>query len=144
MRKKILFLIPNLKHGGAEKVLVNLVNNLDKEKYDITVQTLFDVGVHKAALLPHIRYKSVFSKEFRGNNRFFQLFPASFLWKRMIKEHYDIAVSYLEGPTSRILSGCTDLGTKKAAWLHIELNTPALASLRLPLCEGSQGGIRIL
>ena len=26
--KKILFFIPNLMHGGAEKVLVNLVNNL--------------------------------------------------------------------------------------------------------------------
>ena len=33
---KVLFFIPNLMHGGAEKVLVNLVNNLDKNKYDIT------------------------------------------------------------------------------------------------------------
>mgnify|MGYP001028934345 FL=1 len=32
--KKILFFIPNLMHGGAEKVLVNLVNNLDKNKYN--------------------------------------------------------------------------------------------------------------
>ena len=30
--KKVLFFIPNLMHGGAEKVLVNLVNNLDKNK----------------------------------------------------------------------------------------------------------------
>ena len=30
--KKILFLIPTLAHGGAEKVLVNLANNLDQEK----------------------------------------------------------------------------------------------------------------
>ena len=34
-------------HGGAEKVLLNLVNNMDYEKFDITVQTLFDVGVNK-------------------------------------------------------------------------------------------------
>ena len=27
--KKVLFFIPNLMHGGAEKVLVNLLNNLD-------------------------------------------------------------------------------------------------------------------
>ena len=93
MAKKILFLIPNLKHGGAEKVLVNLVNNLDPQKFDITVQTIFDVGVHKGALRPHIKYRSVFKIEFRGNNRFFQLFPSEFLWRHMIKEHYDIAVS---------------------------------------------------
>lgn len=129
MAKKVLFLIPNLKHGGAEKVLVNLVNNLNPEKYEVTVQTLFDVGVHKDALLPHIRYRSVFRREFRGNNRLLQLFPAKFLWDRFVKERYDIAVSYLEGPTSRILSGCTDPTTKRVAWLHIELNTPKLASL---------------
>ena len=129
MAKKIIFLIPNLKHGGAEKVLVNLVNNLDPTVFDTTVHTLFDVGVHKSALKPHIKYTSSFKREFRGNNRFFQLFSPEFLWKYMFKEHYDIAVSYLEGPTSRILSGCTNANTKRIAWLHIELDSPKLASL---------------
>lgn len=127
--KRVLFLIPNLKHGGAEKVLVNLANNLDRTKYHVTVQTLFDVGVNKEALQPHVRYKTVFKREFRGNNRFFQLFSPQFLWKRLVQEHYDIAISYLEGPTSRILSGCEDPNTRRIAWLHIELNTPKLAAL---------------
>ena len=35
--KKILFLIHDLHQGGAEKVLVNLVNNMDSNKFDITV-----------------------------------------------------------------------------------------------------------
>ena len=104
MKKKVLFLIPNLMHGGAEKVLVNLVNNLSQDKYDITVQTLFDVGVHKKALKPHIRYRSVFPREFRGNNRLLQLFPAKLLWKWMVREHYDVAVSYLEGHRSWVLA----------------------------------------
>ena len=47
---KVLFLIPNLAHGGAEKVLVNLANNMDKTKFDVTVQTLFDVGVNRQYL----------------------------------------------------------------------------------------------
>lgn len=50
MKTKILFLIHDLAHGGAEKVLVNLVNNMDKTKYDITVMTLFDVGVNRQYL----------------------------------------------------------------------------------------------
>ena len=45
MKKKLLFLIHTLGGGGAEKALVNLVNNLDSSKYDITVETLFDDGV---------------------------------------------------------------------------------------------------
>ena len=33
---KVLFLIHDLMHGGAEKVLLNLVNNMDHEKFDGT------------------------------------------------------------------------------------------------------------
>ena len=44
--KKILFLIHDLGHGGAEKVLVNLVNNMDRTKFDITVMALFGGGVN--------------------------------------------------------------------------------------------------
>lgn len=127
--KKILFLIPNLKHGGAEKVLVNLVNNLDPAKYDITVQVLFDVGVHKTSLKPHIHYRAVLPFQFRGNTTLFKLFSPKLLWKWMVKEHYDVAVSYLEGPTSRILGGCPDTDTKKIAWVHIELNSPKDAAI---------------
>lgn len=128
MKKKIIFLIPNLKHGGAEKVLVNLVNNMDREKYDITVQTLFDIGVHKKNLLPHIIYRAFLKNEFRGNSYLFRCFSPQFWWKRIVKGHYDIAVSYLEGSTTRILSGCTDSGTKLVSWIHIELSTIQLAA----------------
>ena len=37
---KILFFIETLNGGGAEKVLQNLVNAMDKSEFDITVQTL--------------------------------------------------------------------------------------------------------
>ena len=43
--KKVLFVIHDLGQGGAEKVLVNLVNNMDRSKFDITVQVLFKGGV---------------------------------------------------------------------------------------------------
>ena len=77
--KKVLFFIPNLIHGGAEKVLVNLVNNLDKKKYDITLQTIFDVGVNKQYLDKNIKYTFVFKKLFRGSTTIFKLFSPKFL-----------------------------------------------------------------
>ena len=55
--KKILFAIPTLGGGGAERVLVNLVNSLDNSKYEITVFALFDGGVNKQYLNSNIRYK---------------------------------------------------------------------------------------
>ena len=128
MKKKILFLIPNLKHGGAEKVLVNLVNNMDGEKYDITVQTLFDVGVHRGALREHVRYLPGWKYQPRGNTYLLKLFSPKKLYRFLVKEHYDVVVSYLEGVTSRIVSGCTDPGTKKIAWIHTEMSSPEVAS----------------
>lgn len=119
--KKILFFIPNLMHGGAEKVLVNLVNNLDKNKYDITLQTIFDVGVNKQYLNKDINYKYIFKKLFRGSTTMFKLFSPKFLYKNLIKDEYDVVVSYLEGPTARIISGCP-YDSKKVSWIHIEMN----------------------
>lgn len=119
--KKVLFFIPNLMHGGAEKVLVNLVNNLDRNKYDITLQTIFDEGVNKKYLKKDVKYKYVFKKLFRGSTTLFKLFSPKFLYKKMIKDEYDIVISYLEGPTARIISGCP-YNSKKISWIHIELN----------------------
>lgn len=119
--KKILFFIPNLMHGGAEKVLVNLVNNLDRDKYDITLQTIFDVGVNKQYLNKDIKYKYVFKKLFRGSTTIFKLFSPQILYKYIIKDEYDIVISYLEGPTARIISGCP-YDSKKISWIHIEMN----------------------
>ena len=45
--KKLLFFIPDLSYGGAEKVLVNLMNNLNRSKYDISLLTIFDEGINK-------------------------------------------------------------------------------------------------
>ncbi|MGK0724363.1 glycosyltransferase [Aerococcus urinaeequi] len=116
--KKILFFIPTLGGGGAEKVLVNLVNNMDTSKFDITVLTLFDSGNNKKNLLPHIKYEYVFKSLFKGNIHLFKLFTPNFLAKKFIKEEYDIAVSYLEGPTTRIISGINNKNTKKISWIH--------------------------
>ena len=119
--KKILFFIPNLMHGGAEKVLVNLVNNLDRDKYDITLQTIFDVGINKQYLKEDINYKYVFKRLFRGSTTIFKWFSPEFLYKHLIKAEYDIVISYLEGPTARIISGCPN-DSKKISWIHIEMN----------------------
>ena len=116
--KKVLFLIHDLGPGGAEKVLVNLVNHMDRTKYDITVMSLFDVGVNRQFLAPHIRYRYCFRKMFRGNSHLMKLLSPRQLHKWLIKEHYDMEASYLEGPSARIVSGSTDPGTKTLGWIH--------------------------
>lgn len=125
-KKKLLFVIPNLKHGGAEKVLVNLVNNLNPDKYDISLFSIFDVGVNKQFLKPHIHYRYFFKYLFRGNVTLFNLFSPEFLYKRIIKHRYDIVISYLEGPATRIVSACPYTGSKKIAWVHTDFENESI------------------
>lgn len=120
---KVLFLIHDLGQGGAEKVLVNLVNNLDRSRFDISVISLFGGGVNEQFLKKDIHYRTVCSKEIPGNSKWMKLFSPKQLHSMCIKEHYDIEISYLEGPSARIISGCPDENTKLVSWIHVEQHT---------------------
>jgi len=118
--KKILFIIHDLGHGGAEKVLVNLVNNMDRTKFEITVIALFGGGVNEQFLAEHIRLIVCHKKAIRGNSHIMKLFTPKQLYRYYIKDRYDIVISYLEGPSARIVSGCDDPDTKMVSWIHIQ------------------------
>ena len=113
-------------------MLVNLVNNMDRTKFSITVMTLFDVGVNKKRLNKEIHYRSCFRTMFRGNSHLMKLLSPEQLHRLLIKEHYDIEVSYLEGPCARIISGCPWKDTKLVSWIHTEYRdkNEAAASFR--------------
>ncbi len=121
--KKILFLIHDLGPGGAERVLVNLVNNLDRKKFDISVIALFGGGVMESYLRPDIKYRSVFSRMIPANSKWMKLWSPGQLHHMYIKEHYDVEISYLEGPSARVISGCDNPDTKLVSWIHVEQHT---------------------
>lgn len=129
IKKKILFLIHDLGHGGAEKVLVNLVNNMNPKQFDITVLTLFGGGVNEQFLKSHIRYQTIFKRAFPGNSHIMKLFSPALLHKCFVKEDYDIEVAYLEGPAARIISGCQNKKTKLLSWVHCTMKTEAEVSI---------------
>ncbi|WP_264512810.1 glycosyltransferase [Flavobacterium sp. N1719] len=51
MKKNLVFIIPSLEAGGAEKSLVNLLNTIDYQKYSVDL-VLFKSGGVFAALVP--------------------------------------------------------------------------------------------
>lgn len=130
--KKVLFLIHDMGQGGAEKVLVNLVNNMDNSKFDVTVMTLFDSGENRQFLGTNVKYATWCKKMFPGNSHLMKMFSPEQLHNLIIKERYDIEVAYLEGPCARVISGCSDPAVKKLVWIHIEQHTKerAAASFR--------------
>lgn len=121
--KKILFLIHDLGQGGAEKVLVNLVNHMDRSKFDISVTVLFGGGVNEQYLAQDIHFRAVFPRSIPGNSRWMKLLTPVQLHRLCVKDTYDIEVSYLEGPSARVISGCGNAETKLVSWIHVEQHT---------------------
>lgn len=118
---KILFFIETLSGGGAEKVLQNLVNNMDAKKFDITVQTVWKENP-EGLLNNNIKYKYIYPCCSTLNN---YKYRASVLLKTIyplhIKDNYDIEVAYLECGATKVISTSTNKKAKKIAWVHCDL-----------------------
>lgn len=143
MRKKVLFLIHTLGGGGAEKALVNLVNNLDNRKYDITVMTVVDTGIYKESLKSCIKYRTIIKLPHRKKNKtnsgsllndhsrkkwlinlyitFWKNAPLRLIHKIFIGNEYDIEIAFLEGICAKIIANSSNTKSKKYAWIHVDL-----------------------
>lgn len=107
-RKKILFFINTLDGGGAEKVLVDLVNTIDRSKYDITLLSLLG-GINKKNLEPFVRYRQVIKSDSTVIKKLFMFLlqkavPYAMFHKIFIGNNYDIEVAYLEGFPTRVIA----------------------------------------
>ena len=134
--KKIIFLIDSLPGGGAEKVLVDIVENLDKTKFDITVMTSLAGGVHVKNIEKHVRYRPFFKDLKKPTNFiekiiykiffkirywFFKYIPAPVIHKIFIGNGYDIEIAFLEGHATKIIGASNNKYSKKYAWVHTDL-----------------------
>lgn len=122
---KILFFIPSLSDGGAEKVLRNLVNNMEQSKFDITVQTIDD-DKNAKYLTSGIRYKCICGYKSKFGKKIFQYWfrlcaELKILYPLYVKDDYDIEVAYLECGATKIISSSTNKRAKKIAWVHCDL-----------------------
>ena len=119
---KILFFIETLKAGGAEKVMIDLVNHMDQTKFDITVHTVWPCDARKY-LAPGIHYKSMYAAENKANHLRYRVEAESGLAYRLhIKDDYDIECAYLEMGPTKVMSASTNQKAKKLAWVHCDLS----------------------
>lgn len=127
-RKKIAFYIESMIVGGAEKVLIDLVNNLDREKFDVTVIALFKKSVYsdyefqfKDGFADHIRYRYLIDN---GNKMIYRCFnflynrlSKAWIYRFLVKETFDIEVAFYEGAPTEFVS-YSGQKSSKIAWLH--------------------------
>lgn len=121
MAFKTLFFIETLRGGGAEKVLCDLVNAMDPEKFEITVQTLWKADAARF-LKPWIRYRYCYADGGRLNSlRSRAEAAAGLTYPLHIRDNYELEVAYLEFGSTKILAGSTNKKAKKLAWVHSDL-----------------------
>lgn len=128
MKKKIAFYIESMIVGGAEKVLIDLVNNLNPNQFDIWVIAIFKKSVYT-------NYEFQFSEQFNTNINYIFLIDNSKQWKYtafnflfnkvnkkwiysfLVKEKFDVEIAFYEGLPTMFVSHSSQK-SKKIAWLH--------------------------
>ena len=127
MKKKILFGITSLKLGGAERVLVDIVNNICNE-YDITIFTLYNNGDFESEIDKNVKIVSMYKKTYNELSSIEKKILSLKLvnkkvrermYHKYIKDNYDVEIAFLEGPISWILSAPSK--AKKIAWIHSDI-----------------------
>ena len=121
--KKLLFMIHGLNRAGAQKVLVDMINNLDFNHYDITIHTLYNWNEFLANIDKRVHIKSIIKAK---NKLMFRIkafllrrcVSLKWIYNRYVKDDYDYEIAYLEGEVTRLLSYSTNEKAKKYAWVH--------------------------
>ena len=108
--RRILFVIPSLRGGGAERVLINLLNLLKEHKeFQITLCSAVKKGIYVKAVPPGIEVKYLYKNALVGKvvEKCVRDYGMHFIMKmrvfRLIRGHYDVGISFLDSIYSEIL-----------------------------------------
>lgn len=126
-KKKIIFGITSLCIGGAERVLVDIVKEL-QNVYDITVFTIYGNGEFEKELKgTNVKLKTIFKKQREEYGYIARKIVTTIyrcfyniIYELHIKNIYDIEVAFLEGPITRLFANSSN--ANKIAWVHTNMS----------------------
>lgn len=137
---KVLFRHRSMEMGGVEKVILSLLNNLNKEKFEMTLQVSLYQGELRDKVPSDIRYiknnkgKEDFSHQSLTRTfqllvrnlkvRLFNLFP-SISDKIYLKEKFDIEIATSYTDFEFVLNSSNKF-SKKIGWFHSDITFPKL------------------
>ncbi len=133
--KKILIRIGSLRHGGAEKVLVTLLKNLPKDKYEIDLLLNLYSGkylqevpdwvnilyLNKGEMITTNRLQDIPVKVFRKIYQgLLKKFPKLLYNGKLKRKKYDVEFAAIHGMRDEILHSPIKT-SKKLVWIHNDL-----------------------
>ena len=136
MKKNILFVIPGYSHGGTNKCLEYLLDLIDKEKYNISIFSLYEDGdsYYKKLFQPYLIRKSflyTLAHDHYITRKIWGVWiklkkSANFSWLYKLESmkiekynHLDTVIAYQEGVSTEFVSYMKQV--VKVAWVHCDL-----------------------
>jgi len=134
-KKKVLIRIGSLRHGGAEKVLINFLKNLPEDKYEVDLLINLYTGMYikevpswvnlhyliKGEMITTNKSHEIPVKAFRVlYQKMFLLFP-TLLYKFILKDKkYDVEIGAIHGMYRELLSS-PQKNSKKIIWIQNDI-----------------------
>ncbi|MGI9652411.1 glycosyltransferase [Chryseobacterium sp. RLHN22] len=134
-KKKILIRIGSLRHGGAEKVLINFLKNLPEDKYEIDLLINLYTGMYIKEVPSWVNLYYLLKGEMITTNKpheipvkiFRVLYQKMFLWfpwllyRFVLKnKKYDVEIGAIHGMYREILSS-PQSNSKKIIWIQNDI-----------------------
>ena len=140
---KLLFRHRSMEMGGVEKVMLSIVNNLNPEKFEMSVLLSLNQGELRDEFPKHVRKvyladgKEDFSKNplmkkiqlFQRKNRLekFRKNP-EIIDRDILKDIYDLEIGMTYNDFEPVLNS-SNKNSKKVGWFHSEIQVPKLQPL---------------
>jgi len=140
---KVLFRHRSMEMGGVEKVVLSMLNNLNRDKFDMTICLNINQGELRNEFPKHIRkvYLTEGKEDFSTNpviqkiqlaRRKLKLNQAEKNPKvadKLLNEKYDVEIATTYAVYKTVLNS-TNKKSKKIAWLHSDLTLPGFDPYR--------------
>ena len=130
---KVLFAIGSLNAGGAERIFMDLIKNMDPKKFDITLVLMDNIGIYRSQLPEHVKVKYVFDHKESGilrkiygaisvvGSKIMRKVTAVPFYKKVIDEEYDVEIAFIEGDATKFIAQSPNKKSVKYAWVHTDL-----------------------
>jgi len=139
---KVLFRHRSMEMGGVEKVILSMLHNLNKEKFEITVCLNINQGELRDEFPPHIKKiyltkgREDLSKNpliqkiqlVRRNLRLKKAFRNPKMADVLLDENYDVEIATTYSAFSPVLNSLKK-NSKKIGWFHSDITLPKLQPL---------------
>ncbi|AKK72815.1 glycosyl transferase family 1 [Chryseobacterium gallinarum] len=134
-KKKILIRIGSLRHGGAEKVLINFLKNLPEDKYEVDLLINLYTGMYIKEVPSWVKLHYLLKGEMITTNKpheipvkaFRVLYQKMFIWFPSLlytfilkNKKYDVEIAAIHGMYKELLSS-PQKHSKKIIWIQNDI-----------------------